>query len=339
MQAPCVEVSPPPPAAECDSAGGLLPEVKALHAFLQRTGGVCGGWDARDHAVFRRLAQQCGGGGGGGQGDAAAAATREQLVCCVGAALPGLYSREEVAAHAAWDEEHEQLICAKRGALARWRAEKEQARLDAEEAARARAAARRAAELQAAASQRALKAAELEVWRAQQQQVQAQQAQQAQADAQQAAQAVASARARAAAELAVRMEAVGVAKGLARQRKAAEAEAAALATREARKAAADAAVIARETANARVAAAAQKRSAAASARAAPAMERASRLAKASAAASAAMEERVVDDPKRLLAPTAAARAREQAALDVMRSPGIPLAQLGHRAVPSWRKGL
>ncbi|CAF90462.1 unnamed protein product [Tetraodon nigroviridis] len=32
--------------------GGLPAEVKALDSFLQRTGGLCGGWDQYDHQAF-----------------------------------------------------------------------------------------------------------------------------------------------------------------------------------------------------------------------------------------------------------------------------------------------
>ena len=145
----------------------LPPEVAALHVFLDRTGGPCGRWDSRDHAVFRRLASSTHAASlaSGGDPDAIAASARKRLIDAVLAALPGLYTRTEVEAHAAWDTQHEALLAAKRNALAKWRADKEAAAHAAAAEAAAREAQQRRADAQRLAAERAGRAAELEAWR------------------------------------------------------------------------------------------------------------------------------------------------------------------------------
>lgn len=119
---------------------------------MSASGGACGGWDPRDHAAFKRSL-------------AAVSYDYGRVVDAVVAALPGLYTAAEVAAHAAWDERHEAAAAAKRDALQRWRDAKAAEKAAAEAAAAEKAAAAKAAALAVAAAERERRNAELEAWR------------------------------------------------------------------------------------------------------------------------------------------------------------------------------
>ena len=317
----------------------LAPEVSALHAFLDRTGGPTGGWDTRDAALFRRVAASLGWPPPQDAPAAEVAKLRSRVVTDFMTALPGLYTGAEIEAHADWDSEHEALCAAKRDVLARWRAEKDAAAAAAAATTAAREEQRRKEGQQRAAQERAERAAQLEQWRAQSAIAAAAEEQRARESATKAAQEAKARHEKGQAELKARMAEVRKRKEEAAQAKAAADALAAEKERQRRREVVANAPAVRAAAEARVAAAEQARRTAAAQKDVSLKERAQRVAKAAASAAAAIQARVDDDPRRVLATTAAQRSREQGAADVARSPALGLDRLVRRGVPEWRKGL
>ncbi|XP_061133982.1 coiled-coil domain-containing protein 112 isoform X3 [Syngnathus typhle] len=91
----------------------LPSEVRALEAFLQKTGGVCGGWEEFDHQAFLKAWTKRGGRAG----------FRKEAKLY----LPGK-SQEEIEEHERWYQELIYLQEKKREAIQRWRNKKELAR-------------------------------------------------------------------------------------------------------------------------------------------------------------------------------------------------------------------
>jgi hypothetical protein len=301
-------------------------QVEAYNAFLSASGGACGGWDPRDHAAFKRSLVSCGGDYG-------------RVVEAVLAALPGLYTAADVAAHAAWDERHEAAAAAKRDALQRWRDSRAAEKAAAEAAAAEKAAAAKAAALAVAAAERERRNAELEAWRKAKADKETALRANVNTEALARAEAKAAAEARRTADLRAKAAVIAAQKKKAAEEKAAEKEAAEAAVRKARRAGAAEAAAEREAAWQRSLAASAAKHAAAAERAAPAAERAERVKRAAAAAAAAIEDKIGYDPSRLHRSTAAFRAYEQAAAEGGGGGSVDLAMLKGRAVPTWRRNL
>ncbi|XP_037113671.1 coiled-coil domain-containing protein 112 isoform X3 [Syngnathus acus] len=88
-------------------------EVRALEAFLQKTGGVCGGWEEFDHQAFLKAWTKHGGRAG----------FRKEAKLY----LPGK-SQEEIEEHERWYQELIYLQEKRREAIQRWRNKKQLAR-------------------------------------------------------------------------------------------------------------------------------------------------------------------------------------------------------------------
>ncbi|CAN9513141.1 unnamed protein product [Ophioblennius macclurei] len=93
----------------------LPEEVKALEAFLHKTGGQCGGWDQFDHQAFLRVWNKHSG---------KLAYMKEAKLY-----LPGKTQRE-IEQHEDWHQELVRLQDKKREAIQRWKAGKNQERLN-----------------------------------------------------------------------------------------------------------------------------------------------------------------------------------------------------------------
>ncbi|XP_049619980.1 coiled-coil domain-containing protein 112 isoform X3 [Syngnathus scovelli] len=91
----------------------LPSEVRALEAFLQKTGGVCGGWEEFDHQAFLKAWTKHGGRAG----------FRKEAKLY----LPGK-SQEEIEEHERWYQELIYLQEKRREAIQRWRNKKQLAR-------------------------------------------------------------------------------------------------------------------------------------------------------------------------------------------------------------------
>nr|XP_057926755.1 coiled-coil domain-containing protein 112 [Doryrhamphus excisus] len=85
-------------------------EVRALEAFLQKTGGVCGGWEEYDHQVFLKVWTKHRG---------QASFRKEAKVF-----LPGK-SQEDIEEHERWHQEVIHLQNKRREAIQRWKSRKE----------------------------------------------------------------------------------------------------------------------------------------------------------------------------------------------------------------------
>ncbi|XP_019743101.1 coiled-coil domain-containing protein 112 isoform X2 [Hippocampus comes] len=88
----------------------LPAEVRALEAFLQRTGGVCGGWEEFDHQAFLKVWTKCGGRAG----------FRKEAKLY----LPSK-SQEEMEEHERWYQELIHLQDERREAIRRWKSRKQ----------------------------------------------------------------------------------------------------------------------------------------------------------------------------------------------------------------------
>ena len=87
------------------TAANLPPAVVAFEKFQRQNGGVCGGWNEEDHAIYVRLRQKH-------KGRTTTPAFAEE-------ALPLLAPRsaEDLTNHEAWLAEHERLLEAKKQVL------------------------------------------------------------------------------------------------------------------------------------------------------------------------------------------------------------------------------
>ncbi|KAG1679927.1 hypothetical protein FOA52_006991 [Chlamydomonas sp. UWO 241] len=99
------------------SAGGgggcLAPEVATFEDFVCARGEY-GGWEKEDHEEFVRIVKAC-----GGDYARAVAAVMEDVIG---------YSKAEVVAHANWHMDYMDLLVRKRGAIGRWRAQRDEQR-------------------------------------------------------------------------------------------------------------------------------------------------------------------------------------------------------------------
>lgn len=111
-----------PPGMVTEAATDVPTEVAAFDIFLQRTGGLSGGWDAYDHNMFLKLRQQIHGG--------------DRRVVTIADALPSK-SIEDVEAHEQWYREMLRLRDSKVASIAAWKADVQQRKQAQQEAAEA----------------------------------------------------------------------------------------------------------------------------------------------------------------------------------------------------------
>jgi len=98
--------------ADVDANIDLPPAVIAFEKFQRQSGGVCGGWNEEDHAIFLRIRSKH-------KGKTTTPAFMDEV-----APLLAPRGVEDIRNHEDWFREHEKLLHAKKTAIEEWRKEK-----------------------------------------------------------------------------------------------------------------------------------------------------------------------------------------------------------------------